>query len=177
MFGADKASPFEPLEVAGSFPQSLQVAVSSRLHSYPSATKPLHGKRIAVNELFALHGLRMALSNRAYYAVSCPALATAPAIQRVLEAGAILVGATKCSSMLSWEDPFEAIDFHAPFNPRGDGYQSPVGSSCGGAVAIAAYDWLDFAIGSDSKAPVALFRFHDKTHCIQRLGPAENLRL
>lgn len=150
---ADKASPFEPLEVAGSFPQSLQVAVSSRLHSPPSAEEPLRGKRIGVKELFALRGLRMALSNRAHYAVSCPAPATAPAIQKVLDAGAILIGSTKCSSMISREDPVEAVDFQAPFNPRGDGYQSPVGSSSGSAAAIAAYDWLDFAIGTDSRTP------------------------
>ena len=51
----------------------------------------------------------------------------------------------------SREDPTEAVDFQAPYNPRGDGYQSPVGSSSGSAAAIAAYDWLDFTIGSDSK--------------------------
>ncbi len=139
--------------MAGSFPQSLQVAVSSRLHSPPSAEKPLLGKRIGVKELFALRGLRMALSNRAHYAVSSPAPATAPVIQKVLDAGAVLVGSTKCSSMISREDPVEAVDFQAPFNPRGDGYQSPVGSSSGSGAAIAAYDWLDFTIGSDSKTP------------------------
>ena len=94
----------------------------------------------------------MTLSNRARYAVSCPAPATAPAIQKVLDAGAILVSSTECSSMISWEDPVEAVDFQAPFNTRGDGYQSPVGSSGGSAAAITAYDWLDFAIGTDRKS-------------------------
>jgi hypothetical protein len=44
----------------------------------------------------------------------------------------------------------EATDYHAPFNPRGDGYQSPAGSSSGSAAAIAAYDWLDFTIAEDT---------------------------
>lgn len=61
------------------------------------------------------------------------------------------MGSTKCSSMISREDPVEAVDFQVPWNPRGDGYQSPVGSSSGSAAGIVSYDWLDFTIGSDSK--------------------------
>ncbi|EFY94312.1 amidase domain protein [Metarhizium robertsii] len=36
------------------------------------------------------------------------------------------------------------------FNPRGDGYQSPAGSSSGSAAAVAAYDWLDCALSTDT---------------------------
>ena len=42
------------------------------------------------------------------------------------------------------------IDYMAPFNPRGDTYQSPSSSSTGSAVASAAYPWLDFTIGTDT---------------------------
>ncbi|CZR60710.1 uncharacterized protein PAC_10606 [Phialocephala subalpina] len=42
------------------------------------------------------------------------------------------------------------IDYHAPFNPRADGYQDPSGSSAGSAAAIATYEWVDFAIGTDT---------------------------
>ena len=143
--------PFESLGIAGSDPHSLSVAVPSRICSPPSKVSPLLGKRIGVRELFDIFGLRMALSNRAFYAMSTPAQTTAPAIQKLLDAGAVMVGTTKCSSMISREDPIEAVDFQAPFNPRGDGYQSPVGSSSGSAAAIASYEWLDFTIGSDSK--------------------------
>ena len=38
----------------------------------------------------------------------------------------------------------------APFNPRGDSYQTPSSSSTGSAVASAAYPWLDFTIGTDT---------------------------
>ncbi len=41
-------------------------------------------------------------------------------------------------------------DYLAPFNPRGDSYQSPSSSSSGSAVASAAYPWLDFSIGTDT---------------------------
>lgn len=44
----------------------------------------------------------------------------------------------------------DAVDFHTAFNPRGDGYQSPAGSSSGSAAAVASYDWLDCALGTDT---------------------------
>lgn len=45
---------------------------------------------------------------------------------------------------------FIRTDYTAPFNPRGDSYQSPSSSSAGSAVALAAYPWLDFTIGTDT---------------------------
>lgn len=42
------------------------------------------------------------------------------------------------------------VDYLAPFNPRGDGYQQPSSSSTGSAVACAAYPWLDFTVGTDT---------------------------
>ncbi|KAK0511023.1 hypothetical protein JMJ35_006575 [Cladonia borealis] len=142
--------PFESLGIVGTIPHSLSVAVPSRICSSPSAATPLLGMRIGVKDLFDIAYLRMTLSNRAFYAASTPAPTTAPAIQKLLDAGAVMVGTTKCSSMISREDPTEAVDYQAPYNPRGDGYQSPVGSSSGSAAAIASYDWLDFTIGSDT---------------------------
>lgn len=45
----------------------------------------------------------------------------------------------------------EYVDYQAPWNPRGDQYQSTGGSSSGSAAAVAAYDLLDIAIGTDSR--------------------------
>ncbi|KAF6804285.1 hypothetical protein CSOJ01_10316 [Colletotrichum sojae] len=42
------------------------------------------------------------------------------------------------------------VDFHAPFNARGDDYQTPTGSSSGSGAGIGAYDWLDISLGSDT---------------------------
>ena len=143
--------PFESPGITGSDPYSLSVAVPSKICSPRSKDSPLLGKRIGVKELFDIFGLRMAPSNRAFYAMSTPAQTTAPAIQKLIDAGAVMVGTTKCSSIISREDPIEAVDFQAPFNTRGDGYQSPAGSSSGSAAAIASYEWLDFTSGSDRK--------------------------
>ena len=41
-------------------------------------------------------------------------------------------------------------DYIAPFNPRGDAYQSPSSSSSGSAAAQAAYPWIDFTIATDT---------------------------
>jgi len=68
-----------------------------------------------------------------------------------VDAGAIIVGKTKLQAMIMREEPLECVEFAAPFNPRGDGYQVPSGSSHGSAAGIASYDWLDFSLGSDSK--------------------------
>lgn len=45
---------------------------------------------------------------------------------------------------------FFRTDYLAPFNPRGDFYQSPSSSSAGSAIASAACPWLDFALGTDT---------------------------
>ena len=45
---------------------------------------------------------------------------------------------------------FIRIDYLAPYNPRGDSYQSPSSSSTGSSAASAAYPWLDFAVGTDT---------------------------
>lgn len=60
------------------------------------------------------------------------------------------MGLTKLSYIIAREEPTDAVDFQTAFNPRGDGYQSPAGSSSGSAVAVASYDWLDCDIGTDT---------------------------
>ncbi|KAL8683875.1 MAG: hypothetical protein Q9186_000218 [Xanthomendoza sp. 1 TL-2023] len=73
------------------------------------------------------------------------------AIQRLIDAGVEVLGKSKLTSFAAREEPTESVDYQAPFNPRGDGYQSPAGSSSRSAAAVSSYDWLDFAIGSDSR--------------------------
>lgn len=82
--------------------------------------------------------------------MSSPSSSTAKCIQTLLDAGAEVLGVTKLSSFISKKEPTQAVDYSAPFNPRADGYQSPAGSSSGSAAALAAYPWLDFAIGTDT---------------------------
>ncbi|KAK0612223.1 hypothetical protein B0T14DRAFT_572039 [Immersiella caudata] len=55
------------------------------------------------------------------------------------------------SAFASAEEPTDQwVDFHAPFNPRGDGYQTPAGRVNGAAVALPGYNWLGFYFGTDS---------------------------
>ncbi|TCD63124.1 hypothetical protein EIP91_005996 [Steccherinum ochraceum] len=76
---------------------------------------------------------------------------TAPAVQRLLDGGMVLVGKTKSSQFANGEQATEDwVDQHAPYNPRGDGYQDGSASSTGSATALAAYPWLDHSIGSDT---------------------------
>ena len=140
--------PFSPLRIASELPQTLSVAVALRAST--ASKGPLAGIRLAVKDLYSMKGLTNSLCSRAYYRINRPSLGTANSIQSLLDHGAQVVGMTKLSSLISREEPTEAVDFQTPFNPRGDGYQSPAGSSSGSAVAVASYPWLDLAIGTDT---------------------------
>lgn len=71
-----------------------------------------------------------------------------------VEGGSCILGKTKLSSFLSREEATESIDFQAPWNPRADGYQTTGGSSSGSAVAVAAYDWVDIGVGTDTNGSI-----------------------
>ena len=60
------------------------------------------------------------------------------------------MGKTKTTQFAEGQTPLQWCDYTAPFNPRGDTYQSPSSSSAGSAVASAAYTWLDFTIATDT---------------------------
>lgn len=144
---------YRPLGVAvhGEFnPASLSVAVPSRMYYKRSATLPFAGLRIAVKDNTDLQGVRTGASSRSYTRLYGPSKETAPTVRRLLELGAVVVGKTKSTQFADTEwATADWIDFHAPFSPRADGYQSPSGSSAGSGAAIAALDWLDFATGTD----------------------------
>ena len=126
-------------------------AVPSRLYAMTSQEKPLAGMRITIKDNFALAGIKSTMTNRAYTELYGPKKESAVQVQKLLDLGAVIVGKTKMSAFASAEEPTDQwIDYHCPFNPRGDMYQSPSGSTNGGAAALAGYHWLDFSIGTDS---------------------------
>ena len=94
------------------------------------------------------------MGNKGYLELYPPATATATSIVSIVEGGASIVGKTKLSSFLSREEATESIDFQTPWNPRADGYQTPGGSSSGSAAAVAAYDWIDIGIGTDTNGSI-----------------------
>ena len=131
---------------------NVDIVVPSRLYAKRTPDRPLSGLRIAVKDVFDIKGTRTSLSNKAYHDLYGKRGKTASSISSLIAKGAIVLGKTRLNSLISREDPTEAVDYPAPFNPRGDGYQSPAGSSSGSAAAIASYDWLDVAIGTDSES-------------------------
>ncbi|KAK3933741.1 putative amidase [Diplogelasinospora grovesii] len=131
------------------------VAVPSRLYYTADSDKPLAGLRVTVKDNFKVAGVKTTQNNRAFVELYPPDQETAPYIEELRRLGAVVVGKTKMCAFASSEEATDQwIDFHAPFNPRADGYQSPSGSTTGGAVSLAAYDWLDFSVGTDTTGSI-----------------------
>ncbi|KAI4944594.1 hypothetical protein J4E91_008597 [Alternaria rosae] len=146
----DFFSRYESNGLAGRAFTSLGVAVPSRLYFKKSKERPLDGVRIAIKDMYHLNGLRTSVCNRAYYDLYPAQTETAESVRLLTSLGAIVVGKTHLSSFAWKEEPTECVEYPAPFNPRGDGYQSPAGSSSGSGAAIASYEWLDFTLGTDN---------------------------
>ncbi|KAK5117039.1 hypothetical protein LTR62_006760 [Meristemomyces frigidus] len=131
--------------------QSLAVAVPSRLYYTKTAAKPLAGVRLGVKDIYDVAGVRTSDGSRAWYHLYPPATANALPIQRLVDAGAIIVGKMKTSQFANGEEATaDWVDYHSPFNPRGDGYQDPSSSSSGPGAGAGSYPWLDLTIGSDT---------------------------
>lgn len=127
------------------------IAVPSRLYFTATPQKPLAGLRLGVKDIYDIKGLHTGCGNRAFYNFYPAKSQTAPAVQRLLDGGMVLVGKTKTSQFANGEEATQDwVDLHAPYNPRGDGYQDGSSSSTGSGTSIAAYPWLDHTIGSDT---------------------------
>ncbi|KAH9827402.1 Amidase [Teratosphaeria destructans] len=130
---------------------NLAVAVPSRLYFTKTTDKPLAGVRLGVKDIFDVAGVRTSNGNRAWYHLYPPATAHALPVQRLVDAGAIIVGKMKTSMFANGEAATaDWIDYHSAFNPRGDGYQDSGSSSSGPAAGAASYDWLDLTIATDT---------------------------
>ncbi|RSL41159.1 hypothetical protein CEP53_012925 [Fusarium sp. AF-6] len=68
----------------------------------------------------------------------------------------IFDGKTKLSQFAWGTEPWKWNDFKYPWNPRGDGWLEVAFSSSGSGAAIAGYDWIDFAMGSDTGGSVRM---------------------
>jgi hypothetical protein len=136
---------------AGVSGQNLAVAVPSRLYYTKTSEKPLAGIRLGVKDLYDIANLKTSNGNRAWYHLYPPAATTGTAIQNLIDAGAIVVGKLKTSQFANGERATaDWVDYHEPFNPRGDGMQDTTGSSAGSGASVGAYDWLDLTVGSDT---------------------------
>ena len=95
--------------------------------------------------------MRTSDGNRAWYGLFPPASINAVPVQRLVDAGAVIVGKMKTSQFANGETATaDWVDYHSPFNPRGDGYQDPSSSSSGPGAGEGSYPWLDLGLGSDT---------------------------
>ncbi len=132
-------------------PPNLAVALPSRLYYPPRADKPLNGLRIAIKDNIDISGAKTSGSCKSFGNLYGVRSHSAPAVQRLIDLGAVILGKTGMSQFADAEDPSgDFVDFHAPRNPRGDGLRVAGGSSFGSGAAAGAYDWIDFTLGTDS---------------------------
>lgn len=142
---------FMPLVTMAMDGFTKDIAVPSRMYTAATEAQPLAGKRISIKDCIRLAGVKTTQMNRAWCQLYGPEQQSADYVTRLLDLGAVIVGKTKMCSFASGEEPpDEWVEFQCPFNPRGDGAMTPSGSTTGGAVALAGYEWLDCSIGTDS---------------------------
>ncbi|ORY07899.1 amidase family protein [Clohesyomyces aquaticus] len=125
------------------------IPVPSRIYYWEDG-RPLAGERVAVKDLYDVKGLQTSGGSQAWAYITPTSNGTAPSVQRIIDLGGVIVGKQKLAQFASGANPWEWQDEHYPFNPRGDGWLTCSASSSGAGCSIAAYDWLDYAIGSDT---------------------------
>ncbi|KAM0467068.1 hypothetical protein ACHAPV_000582 [Trichoderma viride] len=133
------------------FPSALTVAVPSRLYYTKSTEKPYAGLRIAIKDIIDLKGLKTGASSRAYTELYPVKEESAEIVKRLINLGFVIVGKLKTTQFADSEWPTsDWVDYHGPWNPRGDGYLTPSGSSAGSASAVSTYTWLGMSLGTDT---------------------------
>ena len=121
------------------------------------AAGPLAGLRFAAKDLFDVAGQVTGCGNPDWLRTHAPAAATAPAVARLVEAGATLVGKT-VTDELAFSLNGQNFHYGTPVNVNAPG-RIPGGSSSGSAAAVAG-GLVDFALGTDTggsvRTPAAL---------------------
>lgn len=128
------------------------VAIPSRLYFKPSPERPLGGLRVTVKDNYKLSGVVQTLGSMSYSRLYGSSTETADVVRSLIDRDAIIIGKTKLDAYAGSEVPPEkCIDYFTPWNPRGDGYQGPSGSSSGAGSSVASYEWVDIGLGTDSE--------------------------
>ncbi|KAK0115053.1 hypothetical protein ONS96_013523 [Cadophora gregata f. sp. sojae] len=140
---------YSRLELSGIFPPALAIAVPSRLYFMPSEAKPLNGLRVAVKDILNIEGIHTSNRVKDWLKFHSPASEIPPAVQKLMDLGAVIVGKTKCTAFADREyHSSDWINYHLTFNPRACGYLVPEGSSTGSAAALAASARLRMPAGA-----------------------------
>jgi amidase len=118
-----------------------------------AAGGPLAGLTVAVKDMYDIAGERSGAGNPDWLANAKPAAAHAAAIEKLLAAGATVIGKTICDEFFYSVAGMNA-HYGTPVNVRAPG-RIPGGSSSGSAAAAAA-GACDFALGSDTGGSVRI---------------------
>ncbi len=114
---------------------------------------PLAGLTAVVKDMYDIAGYRTGGGSPEWLEAHPPAAANASAVQKILDAGATIVGKTVCDEFFYSVSGANA-HYGTPVNPRAFG-RLPGGSSSGSASA-AASGACDFALGSDTGGSVRI---------------------
>lgn len=118
----------------------------------PGATSgPLSGTTLAVKDLFDIEGAVTGAGNPTWAATHPPATSTAPAVRRLVDAGASVVGKT-VTDELAFSLSGTNVHHGTPANVAAPD-RIPGGSSAGSASAIAA-GLVDLALGTDTAGSI-----------------------
>lgn len=112
-----------------------------------AAHGPLAGLRFAAKDLYDVAGHVTGAGNPTWLATHDAATATSPVVQKLLDAGATLVGKT-LTDELAYSIAGDNAHYGTPINARAPD-RVPGGSSSGSAAAVAA-GLCDFALGTDT---------------------------
>ena len=126
-------------------------AFITRVEPGESGTGPLAGRTLAVKDLFDTAGVRTTYGS-GLYADHVPTR-TATAVQRLLDAGAVLVGKTHLPEF-AWSVLGQSEWYGTCHNPTHQG-KTTGGSSSGSAAALAA-GLCELALGSDTGCSIRL---------------------
>lgn len=137
MSATDWTPPNDPL---GAFCRDNHVALAG------SGKGALAGLTFGVKDLFHIAGHRTGFGHPDWFRTHAPSKHTAVVVERLLAAGAEMVGRTHCDE-LCYSLTGENVHYGAPVNVNALG-RIPGGSSNGSAAAVAGA-LVDFAIGSD----------------------------
>ncbi|MGH7042764.1 MAG: amidase [Acetobacteraceae bacterium] len=124
-----------------------------RTTAAPLGAGRLSGLQFAVKDLFDVAGTVTGYGHPDWARTHLPAVATAPVVTALLQAGAALVGKTRTVELafgLTGENMWQGT----PLNPAAPD-RFPGGSSCGSAAAVAG-GLVDFALGSDTNGSVRI---------------------
>ena len=144
-----------PNDTLGAFCRHTHVALRG------SGEGPLAGLTFGAKDIYDVAGHKTGFGSPDWLRTHAPATRTAPVVQRLLDAGADMLGKTQTDE-LTFSLNGENAHYGTPVNVNAPG-RIPGGSSSGSAAAVAG-GLVDFALGSDTggsvRAPASFCGIH-----------------